>query len=117
MTADKEIEFLRSLGECADKEQAQRLIEEHNRAREILVNTESTRIINGVVRTPRILALVLDRDEVQALINDTMFYMEHLTIREGICVRDAFGMRDHLLQKLQAFERQLSGTQEEYYDT
>ena len=115
--ADKEIEFLRRLGECADKEQAQRLIEEHNRAKEILADTESTRIIDGVARTPRILVLVLDRDEVQALINDTMFYMEHLAIREGMCVRGAFGLREHLLQKLKAFEWQLSGRVEEYYDT
>lgn len=56
---------------------------------------------------PAVPALVLHKNEVRQLINDTMFYMNHLVEREGIIPKYEFEPRVQLLQKLQEFERKL----------
>lgn len=101
------INFLRKLGDCDDKEQMQRLIDERHKAVNVIAEKVAADIICGVVMTPQVLALVLGRDEVRALINDTMFYMEHLAQREGIIPKYEYGPRVLLLQKLREFERKL----------
>ena len=58
---------------------------------------------------PAVPALVLHKNEVRQLINDTMFYMNHLAEREGIIPKYEFEPRVQLLQKLQEFERRLGG--------
>lgn len=54
---------------------------------------------------PAVPALVLHPKEVRSLINDTMFYMNHLAECEGIIAKYGYEQRIQLLQKLQEFER------------
>ena len=58
---------------------------------------------------PAVPALVLHPKEVRSLINDTMFYINHLAEREGIIPKYGFEPCVQLLQKLQEFERRLGG--------
>ena len=103
----REIDLLRKLAACDDKEQMQRLIDERHKAANVIAEQEAADIICGVVMTPQVLALVLDRHEVRSLINDTMFYMEHLAQREGIIPKYEYGPRVQMLQKLREFEWKL----------
>ena len=104
---NRELDLLRKLGACDGKEQMQRCIDEFYRATNILAEKVAADITCGIVMTPQVLALVLDRHEVRLLINDTMFYMEHLAQREGIIPRYEYEPRVQLLQKLREFERKL----------
>jgi len=104
---NRELDLLRKLGACDDKEQMQRCIDEFRREANILAEKVAADITCGIVMTPQVLALVLDRHEVRSLINDTMFYMEHLAQREGIIPKYEYDPRVQLLQKLQEFERKL----------
>lgn len=104
---NKELDLLRKLGACDDKEQMQRCIDEFHRAANVIAEKKAADIICGVVKTPQVLALVLNRHEVRSLINDTMFYMEHLAQREGIIPKYEYEPRVLLLQKLREFERKL----------
>lgn len=105
--ANEEMDLLRALAACDDKEQMQRRIDEFHRVANVMAEKEAVDITCGIVKTPRVLALVLDRHEVRSLINDTMFYMEHLTQRQGIIPKYEYEPRVQLLQKLQEFERKL----------
>lgn len=104
---NRAIDLLRKLGACDDKELMQLHIEQFRKAYRPVADKQAADIICGAVRTPHILALVLDRDEVRSLINDTMFYMEHLAQREGIIPKYEYEPRVQLLKKLQEFERNL----------
>lgn len=104
---NEEMDLLRKLAACDEKELMQRHIEQFRKAYSPVADKQAADIVCGVVRTPSILALVLHRDEVRSLINDTMFYMNHLAEREGIIPKYEFETRVQLLQKLQDFERKL----------
>ena len=104
---NKELDLLRKLAACDDKELMQRHIEQFRKAYSPVADQQAADIICGVVMTPQVLALVLDRHEVRSLINDTMFYMEHLAQREGVIPKYEYEPRVHLLQKLREFEQKL----------
>ena len=104
---DKELDLLRKLAACDDKELMQRHIEQFRKAYSLVADQQAADITCGIIKTPQMLALVLDVHEVRSLINDTMFYMEHLTQRQGIIPKYEYEPRVQLLQKLQEFERKL----------
>lgn len=101
------LDILREPSACENKVQMQRCIDEIHRVENIMADKEAGDIACGIVKTPQLLALVLDWHEVRSLINDTMFYMEHLAQRQGIIPKYEYEPRVLLLQKLQEFERKL----------
>ena len=104
---NEEMDLLRKLAACDDKDQMQRCVDEFHKMKKIRDDKEAVNIACGIIKTPRVLALILDGHEVRTLINDTMFYMEHLAQREGVIPKYEYEPRVQLLQKLQEFERKL----------